>query len=281
MAEVNEAAGATWRLDERFTAGKRGGAWRIRDGSTLAVLKWCANDAEAPYNPDAPEIVAYLRKEGYPTPAWLASGALGDGGTWWIQELADGVPLRELDADSAGVFLDLVALQRTLALPTDVTWTPYIRALAFGDSPAGRLLHQAGGDVAALLGDVRAMAAPFESALLTESEMIHGDLSVSNLLAKDGRLVAVVDVEAAGRGSAAYDLLCPVLNGLVWESDPQAIERLVAVAVDTYEPAELLVVAACVTIETTAWYAQAAPARLASRLPAIREWLTGLRACLT
>lgn len=274
LRQVNTTTGDSWRLDSRFATGALEGAWRVRHGSVVAVLKWHEPSSDVPYNADAPAIVAYLRSAGYPTPAWLASGVFDGGGSWSLQEFVDGEPLRELDLASAELFVDLVRLQRTLALPTGMGWNPYIREHAFGDHRSTGELRAANGEVRHLVEDVLALAAPFRSAPLTESDMVHVDLNVSNLLLRDGRLVAVVDVDGAGLGCAAYDLLSPVLNALVWDSDPEAIERLVACALDAYTGAEVAVVTACLTVEIGCWYLGRNPARFQTRAPALRRWVT-------
>lgn len=198
LGHVNEETGAMWRLDSRFASGVLEGAWRVQHESTVAVLKWHDPASSAPYNPDAPTIVEYLRAAEYPTPAWLAAGTTADGVAWSVQEFVDGEPLRELDAASAEVFVHLVRLQRALSPPTVMSWNPYIRAHVFDAHPSHRPLITAGGDVRKLLDDALALAAPYESAALIDSEMVHCDLNVSNILMRNGRLVAVVDIDGFG-----------------------------------------------------------------------------------
>lgn len=87
LAEVNLETGAQWQLEGRLAGGVLGGAWRITSETGMAVLKWHDLTSSVPYNPDAPAVVAYIRANGYPTPAWLASGTTRDGIPWSVQEL--------------------------------------------------------------------------------------------------------------------------------------------------------------------------------------------------
>lgn len=133
-----------------------------------------------------------------------------------------------------------------------MSWNPYIRAHVFGPHPSQRPLIAAGGNVRKLLDDAIAFAATYESTALIDSEMVHCDLNVSNILMRDGRLLAVVDIEGTGRGCAVYDVLSPAANGVSWNSDPAAVDRLVSYAVDTYGPGPVAIAVACLVIEPQA-----------------------------
>lgn len=281
LQHVNQHTDSAWRLDARFAGGMLQGAWRITRGTTVAVLKWHASDSTAPDNPDAAAIVEHLRAAGYPTPKWLASGRTDDGVAWSVQEFAEGEPLHELDRASAELFIELVRLQRQISLPTETSWNPYIRAHVFGGHAAHRSLITAGRGLQALLDETLALAAPFESTELVDDEMVHSDLNVSNVIVRDCRVAAVVDVDGAGRGCAAYDLLSPAVNGVSWASDPAAITRLVDVALDLYGPGPVAVCAACLVIENANWYRRADPAGIRQRVGRYRRWLGDLRTQLT
>lgn len=234
-------------------------------------------NSSSPYNPDAPAIVGYLRAVGYPTPAWFAAGSTLEGVDWSIEEFVDAEPMGELDLASAEVFIDLVRLQRSLRLPTKMSWNPYIRAHVVAPHPSHRPLIAAGGNVRKLLDEAIAFAAPYESTALIDSEMVHCDLNVSNILMRDGRLVAVVDIEGAGRGCAIYDALSPAANGVSWNSDAAAVERLVNYALDTYGPGPVAIVVACLVIEITGWYLTATPSDIEHRVARHHNWINDLR----
>jgi len=274
---VNTATGASWRLDSRFATGLLDGAWRVRDGTDVAVLKWHAPGSPTPYNPDAPAIAEFLRGAGYPTPRWLAWGTTPDGVAWSVQEFADGQPLRQLDIACADIFLDLVRLERTLTPPTNLSWNPYMRDHVFGDHERHRRLGDAGDDLRALLDQALELATPYESANLHDAEMVHFDLNVSNILVRNGGSVTVVDIDGTGRGCAVYDLLSPAINGVLWGSDPRAVERLVAYGLENYEPGAFVIAAACLTIELADWYSTTGSAHIEDKVARHRAWLADIR----
>ena len=273
LEEVNRSAGTRWQLDARF-CGAMGDAWRVRADNSVAVLKWHEPASGSPHNPDAPRVVEFLRKAGYPPPAWLASGTTEDGVFWSVQELVDGEPLKELNNWSAELFIVLIDLQRRLQLPTRYSWDQYSRDLVFGRHPLHQPLAHAGPNVRELLAAALETAAPHTTAGLADDEMVHSDLNVSNLLVRQGQLVGVIDIDAAGRGSAAYDLMSPVINGVYWGSDPIAIERLVSYGLDVYGSGPLAVATAGVLIEVTNWYLGCSPAHIEQRAERLLRWLS-------
>jgi len=97
------------------------------------------------------------------------------------------------------------------------------------------------------------LAGPYESAALPDDEMVHCDLSLSNILFRDGKVTGVVDIDATGRGCAVYDLLKVALNGLTRHAEPDALALLHEYALDTYERTAVTIAATCLVVEGLAW----------------------------
>lgn len=259
LAMINDDIVGTWQLEERLAGGLLGGAWRVNDGAVAAVLKWHDPASDVPRNPDAPAVVAYIRAAGYPTPAWLASGATTAGIAWSIQELVGGAPSLHLDVAAAERVVDLVRLQRTISPPTTMSWTTFMRETVRVAPP-----------------DLRAFAAAYESSPVPDDEMVHCDLSLSNILVRDARVVGVVDIDATGRGCAVYDLLSVAVNGLAWDADPKALALLHEYAVDTYDEAAVRIAATCLVTEGLGWASTHYADRIDDLAVTYREWLRSL-----
>lgn len=273
----NTQTGAAWRLESKLAGGVLGGAWKVHDGRRPAVLKWADPNSWVPRNPQAAEVVAYIRRAGYPTPAWFADGLTSDGYPYSIQEFIPGESLARLDLASAELILDLVRLQRTLSPPTELSWSRYMRDHVFGEHESHERLNAAGGVIAEVLTEALDFARPYESTILPDNEMVHCDLSLSNILVHEGRLSGVVDIDAAGRGCAVYDVLSGALNGVLWDADPEAVTCLHRFALETYGPAPVSIAAATLAIEGLAWRLDYYPQVVERTATKSREWINGLR----
>lgn len=235
---VLDEIGGDWSL-VRPLGGAQQGAWLIASGIDRAVLKWHARD-DMFCNEDAPAVVAYLREQGYPTPEWLDWGVLDTGSRYWIQEFVEAAPLKDLNLDNVDYFIDIVERQRGLTPPTSAAWTAYVHQKVPG------------------------------SKLLSPTDVVHGDLSVGNVLVDFRGRVTVVDIEAAARGCAAYDLMAPAANGVYWRSDPDAVSRLVDHAFAVYDADPVITSATCVVADCLERYGRG-EAELNAWLDALRS----------
>lgn len=253
LSEINQKAGTNWEIDSQLAGGLLAGAWKIRDKSHHAVLKLHDPASTVPYNPDASRLVEQIRQQGYPTPKWLATGVTKSGINYAIQELAPGKSLPKLDTEAANIIIDLVKLQRKIKMETDLNWSKYMRDHVMLEHPSHTRLTTAGGVVSEALQKSLNLAAPYVDSQLVEHEMVHGDLSLSNIMVDDGRLSGVVDIWALGRGCAVYDILAAALNGVIWDADPAAIQLLHDFALDTYGPGPMAIASATLVIEGLIW----------------------------
>lgn len=250
---INEQTDGHWELKSLLAGGVMGRAWRVSYCTNQAVLKLHDPKSSVPYNPDAPKIVAYIRKHGYPTPEWLVSGVAKSGYSYSIQDFIPGARLTHLDIAAAKIIIDLVRLQRTLSPPTTLSWSSYMRDHVFQKHISHAKLKAAGGDIAKALVSALVIAAPYDEVIIPDNEMVHADLSVSNILVQNGHLTGVVDIDAVGRGCAVYDLLIEALNGVIWDADPKAIEKLHKFGLETYGPGPVAIAAGTLVIEGLAW----------------------------
>ena len=277
LSEINDETGAAWRLGPRLSGGLLGGAWLITGADARAVLKWQRPDSDVPRNPDAPRVVAALRAAGYPTPAWLADGTTASHCTYSIQAFVEGETHLRLDVPTAELLVDLLEQQRAVEPPTAFSWTTHVRDHVFSYHPSHTVLTAAGADVDRVLQQALELAAPFRDVDLPDDETVHSDFKPANLLMDAGRVAGVIDMDAVGRGCAAYDALNAALEGALWDGDPKAVERLHSFAADAYGPAPVLVTAATLTIEKAGWTASSFPERLEAFVPKYTQWLRNLR----
>jgi aminoglycoside phosphotransferase (APT) family kinase protein len=172
------------------------------------VLKWTDKPEWAPRVRRAADLVRRARAVGYPTPAWLAVGTTAAGSPYQLQELVPGsAPV--LDQALARELIGICELQQDL-IPDDhdVTWSAWSSGVVFDgwDGVWERVLTY-DGEASELLQRYAELCRPYRDDVLPQHDFVHGDLNMGNLLVADGRITGIVDIEAAGSGARAYDLV--------------------------------------------------------------------------
>ena len=230
LDDVASVVGAEVTLLCRLPGGVNGGAVHVQlAGRATAVLK-----AVPRAHPDhldetlrAQRVVKHMRRRGYPTPAWLGVGATATY-VWHLMDYVDAAPAPELTPLLIDQVMDIVELQAGQASEPYDHWSYAWRVatgaasadagLDFNETPEQSLLGQSvarlsgySSEVSALVDRLRLVSAdvppPGEA-----PDMVHADLSTpSNVLVRDGVVVAVVDIGNAGSGTRAIDL-----TTLVW-----------------------------------------------------------------
>lgn len=222
LADVGRAVGADITHLGRLTGGFDVGAEHVQvAGGPQAVLKaWPRTDPDDPATPDQMEaarrarrITEHMRGLGYPTPAWLDIGAT-DTHIWHLIEYVDATPAPELTPDLVEQLIGINALQAGQGTePYDhraYSWR-LTTGGDFGEDLAPQLTRAIGAlpdyspEVASLVARVRDMCAEVP-APRDAPDMVHADDKPDNVLVRDGRVVAVIDVGNAGRGTRATDL---------------------------------------------------------------------------
>jgi hypothetical protein len=228
--DVASVVGAEVTLLSRLPGGVNAGAMRVRlAGRADAVLK-----AEPRAHPGhlgetlrAQRIVEHMRGHGYPTPAWLGVGATATH-VWHLMDFVDAAPALELSPSLIEQLMEIIELQAGQASEPYDHWS-YAWRVATGhesavagedpnETPEQSRLRQS---VARFSGYSSVVSALVERLRLLcadvppppdAPDMVHADLSTpSNVLVRDGAVVAVVDIGNAGSGTRATDL-----TTLVW-----------------------------------------------------------------
>ena len=230
LDDVAGVVGAEVTLLSRLPGGVNGGAMRVRlGGRANAVLK--AVPRAHPIHLDetlrAQRIVEHMRRRGYPTPAWLGVGATATH-VWHLQDFVDAAPAPELTPSLVEQLMEIIELQAGQASEPYDHWAyawrvatgqeSAVAGLDLNETPEQSFLRQS---IAGLSGYSSVVSALVERLRLAcadvppppeAPDMVHADLSTpSNVLVRDGAVVAVVDIGNAGSGTRAEDL-----TGLVW-----------------------------------------------------------------
>jgi aminoglycoside phosphotransferase (APT) family kinase protein len=206
LDDVARAVGAEVTLLSRLPGGVNRGAMRIQlAGRANAVLKaapW-AHPNHLDETLRAQRVVEHMRLRGYPTPAWLEVGATATH-VWQLMDFVDASPVPELTPSLVEQLMEIIELQAGQASEPYDHWS-YAWRVATGQESAVAGLSGYSSVVSALVERLRLVCAdvppPREA-----PDMVHADLNPSNVLVRDGAVVAVVDIGNAGSGTRATDL---------------------------------------------------------------------------
>ena len=206
LDDVASVVGAEVTLLSRLPGGVNAGAMRVQlAGRANAVLK--AEPRAHPNHLDetlrAQRVVEHMRRRGYPTPAWLGVGATATH-VWHLMDFVDAAPVPELTPSLVEQLMEIIELQAGQASEPYDHWS-YAWRVATGQESAVAGLSGYSSAVSALVERLRLVCAdvppPREA-----PDMVHADLNPSNVLVRDGAVVAVVDIGNAGSGTRATDL---------------------------------------------------------------------------
>jgi len=221
LDDVAGVVGAEVTLLSRLPGGVNVGGMRVQVvGRADAVLK--AVPRTHPNHLDetlrAQRVVEHMRRRGYPTPAWLGVGATATH-VWHLMDFVDAAPVPELTPSIVEQLMEIIELQAGQASePYDHWW--YAWRVATGQESAVAGLSGYSSVVSALVERLRLVCAdvppPPEA-----PDMVHADLNPSNVLVRDGAVVAVVDIGNAGSGTRATDL-----TTLQWHTFQDPLDRV-------------------------------------------------------
>jgi hypothetical protein len=233
LDDVARVVGAEVALLHRLPGGANAGGLRVRvAGRADAVLK--AEPRAHPGQLDetlrAQRIVEHMRGRGYPTPAWLGVGATATH-VWHLMDFVDAAPARELTPSLVEQLMEIIELQAGQATEAYDHWS-YAWRVATGHAGPGPnetpWMSFLRNSIAGLAGHSSAVSSLVERLRLAcadvppppaAPDMVHTDLGTpSNVLVRDGAVVAVVDTGNAGSGTRAEDLIALVWYGV---EDPQ------------------------------------------------------------
>jgi thiamine kinase-like enzyme len=211
-------------------AGGETGATAIRDlNGQLHVLKWEADPDNRIRRVEGTRLAERLRTEaGWPVPQQKVIEL--DDLLFVMQEFMAGDPVTEL---TMPIVDDLLALHQSrigLARTDDTNrWAAdLIETLIDGGN--GYCLHdplrQHDDRTRRVVEWIEELGRSLDPADLGSADVIHYDLHSGNLLQVDGRLAAVVDLDFAQVGDAAFDLASLAVSSLATSVEPGVRSRL-------------------------------------------------------
>ena len=207
LDDVARVVGAEVALLGRLPGGLNAGAVRVQlAGGADAVLKAVprAHPNQLDETMRARRIVEHMRERGYPTPAWLGVGATATH-VWHLMDFVDAAPAPQLTPSVVEQLMKIIELQAGQASEPYDHWS-YAWGVATGREPAVVGLSGFSAKVSALVERLRLVGAGVPPPTAAP-DMVHADLNPSNVLVRGGTVVATVDIDNAGSGTRATDLI--------------------------------------------------------------------------
>jgi hypothetical protein len=227
---------------------------------------------------NAAPVVRYARDRGYPTPAWLAVGTTTDGYPWVVYEYLEGSPPARLGMAEAEFLIGLVTQAVGMEPPTEMDWSSYIVPYIFEDLRGHQFqLRSLGGAVAQAVDAVVEVARAFQDTSLPHGDLVHGDLSLGNLICREGKPLGVVDIEAVGRGTAMYDLMCVLRTAYLDGAGEGVVPLLESAATDLGEPEVIALCLATQVIEILQFGTTHFPESLQACASRMLNWVENCR----
>ncbi|OIH93452.1 aminoglycoside phosphotransferase family protein [Curtobacterium sp. MCBA15_001] len=233
-AAVRDALAASvdhtdWRIVGPLTGGRQSGAWLVEGpGGDRAVVKLATSPDWAERLSTAARSVARVRAAGYPTPAWSAVGSTPAGVGFVIQEFRHGRPTEVVDERVAVALLDVIASEAGLDPEPARCWSDFVVEQV--GAGLDRLVDEARPDPGLLAACLSlAASAPLDPRRWPRTDMVHGDLRPANVLFLGDAVSGVVDIEAVGSGTRAFDHATLLTHQAI---SPGAVRMVVDAGVD-------------------------------------------------
>ncbi len=214
VAKLVERLGLGFTLRGRCEGGMQGGAWLLeRDDGTRAVLKLCGNQL-APRIVGLHAVVDRLRRAGYPTPAWLASGMAEDGIAYHVADFVPGAPSTPLTPAKTRLLLEVLETQAGLDPCPERDWSAHVAHPDPSQVPLS------------LVAAFTRLAAKAGPVTLPRGDLVHGDFNSCNIFVYEERVTGIIDVEALGSGSRVIDYAWLLREAYLQNYGPEVIAMI-------------------------------------------------------
>jgi hypothetical protein len=225
-AEIAGALGVRVVGWQMATTGQGRAAFADTDDGRPVVVKVFTDPERACWVPSALQHAETLRRRGYPAPRTLAHGAV-PGGYGLVQERLPGQPCAGgLDAGLLAQVIAAVDLQADAELPLDDPDWSYVDASIHDDEDGyWRRARALGPEVRAFCDQLNAWVRGVPRAA-RRRDYVHLDLNLTNILAHDGRLTGIVDLDHVGAGGDRAVDLAAVLLDLAFLDDDAGVATL-------------------------------------------------------
>lgn len=251
---INAAKSTAYAISDKFSGGEDQGAYRVVDAAgQSAVLKYSANPMWRTQIERAKAATDHLRPLGYPVPSYLYIDATSSG-TFWLENELPGQAIQAPQSGQIDELLRLIELQKnqTISAVQGQDWSWYAASVVFrGDAGLVRCLMQFSTETSALAAQIEGLVLGLDGKALGNTDLVHGDLGISQVLAQNQKISAVLDWDQVGYGDRTMDLVS------LWYSlmdQPAARDQVFAALTKISDPESIKIFAAYKMLAVVAWH---------------------------
>src|ERR1700683_1975327 len=253
---INAAKSTTYAVTNQYSGGDDQGSWRrATPDSNSALLKISRNPTpqRRAQIERAKAATDHLRPLGYPAPRYLHIDSL-DNGTFWLESELPGLPVSQPTSAQVTELLRLIDLQKdqTISAVQGQDWSWYVSSVVFrGESGLVRALMQFSPETSALAAGIEGLVRGRDAQTLRNSDLVHGDFTVGQVLAQNDQITGVIDWDQAGYGDRTLDLV-----GLWYSVINQSVtaEEIMKHALSITSAGVIKIVAAYKMLAIIAWH---------------------------
>lgn len=251
---INAAKSTTYAVTNKLSGGENQGAFLVSEPTgKRAVLKLSANPMWRSQVERAKAATAHLATLGYPVPKYTYIDATNTG-TFWLEDEMPGAAIEQATPEQITQLLGFIMLQKgqTISEVQGQDWSWYAGGVVFrGESGLVRVLMQFSETTSALAAQIEGMVLGLDGKALGRSDLVHGDLVMSQVLGANNQITAVLDWDQVGYGDVAMDLVS------LWYSlmdNPPARDLVFAKLKEVSDPESIKIFAAYKMLAIIAWH---------------------------
>ncbi|HEY6736082.1 MAG TPA: aminoglycoside phosphotransferase family protein [Candidatus Saccharimonadia bacterium] len=208
---INAEHHTTYRVEATYTGGQEQGAYLVVDATgARAVMKVSKNPRWADQVKRGKAATDQLRTLGYPVPQYLIIGS-ADNGSYWVETELPGGPVQGVPTvNQVTDLLRLIDLQKgqVISEVQGQDWVWYITDVVFrGESGNVRTLMQFSPQTSAVVSEAESLVAGLQGVMPPKTDLVHGNMNISQVLYTHDTVSGVVDWDQAGYGDRTIDLV--------------------------------------------------------------------------
>ncbi|WJY00398.1 phosphotransferase [Curtobacterium sp. 458] len=254
LDRISDVSGYVLTNGRRLAGGEQGGAL-LADSSVGPVVVKVQPDPDKAARVLTAARVMQLTQADWSVANWLAVGPLGDG-AFHLQQFIPGTVL-DISKDAA---IDAVIAanrrQGGLAVAGAYDHAAQIVAVTTDQHPWFADVARRSEAGALVAATARSLVAVAGTAELTSDDIVHGDLSASNIIVTPSGESRFIDAETVGRGHRVLDLTDLYRQCVISGHAPETVIRRLAVAgASASGPAAFITATVGACLNNLAWHA--------------------------